>query len=464
MPFRWTNPHLTNKLHCFRSRRECRGSAVASSRVESIVGFGQHRFPRPGVRVARHLAACRARDGDQPASGGFAHSQQINTTGPVGKLEVSEASHGAVRGLEPAREALDTLRQEARTQLDSWTRQRVSTRLRGSLRSGLVRLRLRTATAEPLSSWPGALLAYALAESFEVSQDERDLHAIRSYAQRWMEVHHGKPLPNADYTANGRVLLWLYRLTGAAEFLDEAHRMASFLRELPSSDSGLMPYRLAAPNHIYVDSIGLVAPFVSDYITMRPDPALQTKVLLQTDTFLERAMDSVSGLPYHAFDDTSGRKLGAAGWGRGVGWLVFGIGELVRGGVGKADASDRRLAAYAVLCDRVSALQREDGSFSWLLQAFDGPADSSAGGLICCALASGMDAGVLDSVACSQAFDLGMKNIVSHGTAGRPLELASAECGGLGIYPQTYGVYPWGVAPGLLALARYLRNGPWNSE
>lgn len=352
--------------------------------------------------------------------------------------------------------ALGILRETARTQLAASIHPGPGARARRGVRSALVRSGLRPASAEGFGSWPGGLLASALAESHRVTNDDRDFDAVRDYAAWWMRRHHTRPLRNADYLANGRVVLWLYEKTGDTAFLDEARRMERYLREHPRSQSGLIPYRSIAPNQIYIDSIGLLAPFVTDYTRFAVDDFLRVAMIRQADAFFRRALDSRSGLPYHAFDDASGSKLGAAGWGRGVGWLLFGVGELLRSDRATAEANPSLVRSFLDLCDQVCELQTPQGSFSWLLPAMDGPADASAAGLIHCGLWSAGQLGAIDSPTRTLALSRSLASIVSSHLEGGDTDLASAECGGLGIYPQSYGHYPWAVAPHLMAISRYL--------
>jgi len=365
----------------------------------------------------------------------------------------------AVALREPAYAALGSLSDAARSQLAQWLRPTASERLRRTVRATLVRSHLRVASGENFASWPGGLLAHSLAQAFEVTQNPKDLEAVVGYGKWWMRTHQDKAPPNLDYVANGRLLLWLFHRSGSQDLLDAAKSMAAYVDNARKSPTGLMPYRQVAPSTIYIDSVGIVTPFIADYASASPDPHLSSIAASQIGAFMERGMDSVSGLPYHAFDDVTGEKLGAPGWGRGTGWLLLGCSEMLRG-----DASGRLFDqglsdAYQAVCERVSEFQRPDGSFSWLLQAHDGPADASATALIYCGLEGAALARARNSEPQSRSLVAAVESLVS-ATSQRSVPLASAECGGLGVYPQAYGSYPWSVGPSILALHRFLTLVP----
>ena len=109
------------------------------------------------------------------------------------------------------------------------------------------------------------------------------------------------------------------------------------------------------------------------------------------------------------------------------------------------------LLDYQELCKAVLAYQRKDGYFSWQLQAVDGPADTSATGMICATLQEGIEQGILTEDKYLQALQSGRSAIERAVNAGRVYQ-CSGECLDFSQYPQRYGAYPWSLGPALEVL------------
>ena len=99
----------------------------------------------------------------------------------------------------------------------------------------------------------------------------------------------------------------------------------------------------------------------------------------------------------------------------------------------------------------VAEYQRQDGSFSWLLPASEGHADTSATAMIACAIQAGIRRGCLEEDWAEQV-KAAAEFLLSSMKNGR-VEQCSAECMAFAEYPQRYGSYPWGDGPALKLFA-----------
>ena len=86
--------------------------------------------------------------------------------------------------------------------------------------------------------------------------------------------------------------------------------------------------------------------------------------------------------------------------------------------------------------------------FSWQLEAVEGPADTSATGMICVGLKQGIAAGVLAGEKYENALTAGSHALERSVRDGRVYR-CSGECEGFSRYPQCYGAYPWSLGPAL---------------
>ena len=114
-----------------------------------------------------------------------------------------------------------------------------------------------------------------------------------------------------------------------------------------------------------------------------------------------------------------------------------------------AYGAERLTDSYVGIVDAALMYQRKDGYFSWQLQALEGPADTSATGMICAALKKGIALGILQDQKYEQALQAGRNAVEKSIKDGRVYD-CSGECEGFGQYPQRYGAYPWALGAALM--------------
>lgn len=281
--------------------------------------------------------------------------------------------------------------------------------------------------------------------------------SLTAYYVRWIKK--GMPLAVLDDLLAGETLLSIYGEIekGASDFGGKlsgkrirkaVDRMASFAAEHPKDAAGSFFYRPAnVEKTVFVDSVGLTAPFLYRYGEMFDKQEYRELALRQIVNFLTDGMDGRTGLPYHGYDGESGCKYGIIGWGRAVGWLLRGMTGCMISDCGREKVS----APYMALVERVLAYQRPDGFFAWQLQALEGPADTSATGMICAAVKAGMELGVLAGEKYESVLSAGKHALERSVREGRVYD-CSGECEGFSCYPQRYSAYPWSLGPALTVL------------
>jgi rhamnogalacturonyl hydrolase YesR len=215
--------------------------------------------------------------------------------------------------------------------------------------------------------------------------------------------------------------------------------------EYPTNESGSFPYRAGQKNgYVFVDGIGLACPFLYRYGIVFGRQECKELAVRQIVNFLAYGMDTASALPYHGYDVSDGCKYGIIGWGRAVGWLLRGMTACLQDDYG----AERLQNPFTDLVDAALTFQRRDGFFSWQLQAMEGPADTSATGMICAALQQGIRLGILTQEKYGQAFQNGKSALERSVKDGRVYR-CSGECLDFAQYPQKYGAYPWALGPAL---------------
>lgn len=306
--------------------------------------------------------------------------------------------------------------------------------------------------------WPTGLLAYALWHNRNAAtaamQSNIDL-ALTGYFDRWEKRK--TPIFYLDDLLAGETFLAIYEqyilsqsniinTQNEAKYKAAIDKLAEYAINYEADETGSFPYRAAqGTGHIYVDSIGLACPFLYEYGNFYKKNEYMELALKQIANFFAYGIDTATGLPYHGYDIATGTKHGIIGWGRAVGWLLRGMTGCMTTDYGK----ERLQEVYSLLTDSVIEWQRKDGSFSWQLQALDGPTDTSATGMICAALNEGIKMKLLQGESYEHALELGRRAILKSIKNGRVYD-CSGECEGFAQYPQRYGAYPWSLAPALM--------------
>lgn len=222
-------------------------------------------------------------------------------------------------------------------------------------------------------------------------------------------------------------------------------KIYNFILSYSTSKNGSIVYRRNKP-YIFIDALGMICPYLIKYYhDVKKDEKILDIVFNQFFNFFNNGFDTHSGLPYHGFDLDEKNKLGIIGWGRAIGWLLFGIAECLD----YFPKNDTRIAMLKTkvqnLVQEVFGHIRKDGGFGWQVQALDGPADTSATAMIGYAVIKMIKIGFLEgnfSELLSKIEEFLANNVTDSGAVIN----SSAECQGFSMYPQKYENNSWGQA------------------
>ncbi len=328
-------------------------------------------------------------------------------------------------------------------------------------------LRRKTAPEDSVF-WPTGLLAAGLWRCRQEMAEGEITDVVRAdigltdwvievYYERWIDK--GCPILWLDDLLAGETILDAYeeyckrggnngivRAQTVEEYRQAAEKLARFGLEYPTDETGSFPYRANQDNGlVFVDSIGLACPFLYRYGELFDRQDTMELAVKQIVNYLAYGMDVSTGLPYHGYSVAEDCKYGIIGWGRAVGWLLRGM----TGCMGTEYGRERLEDSYIKAADAALGFQRKDGYFSWQLQALEGPADTSATGMICASLRQGLALGILQGEKYEQALQAGRSAVEKAVRNGRVYQ-CSGECEGLGQYPQRYGAYPWALGTALM--------------
>ena len=175
---------------------------------------------------------------------------------------------------------------------------------------------------------------------------------------------------NLDQINAGRNLFSLYEKTGEDRFLLASHRLKEQLDNHPRTFSGVFWHKEIYPWQIWLDGLYMQGPFNAQYAkTYGKDKDLDD-LIGQVETVYRLLKDPVTGLLYHAYDESRGMRwsdpktgLSPHFWGRAVGWFCMALVDIYEF---VPQGHPKRTVLEMILCTVLDAvLSFQDSSGMW---------------------------------------------------------------------------------------------------
>jgi rhamnogalacturonyl hydrolase YesR len=295
---------------------------------------------------------------------------------------------------------------------------------------------------------PSGALAWPVGLSFLLLNAERKL---ASADMPWIEHcfaglvdKTGSPLlpfTHIDHGGLAYAALRLYQLDGDNRYLRYATDMGNAMTALPRTGNNLISYTTGR-TEVLVDTLAFICPFLARLSQMTNRPDFAQTALKQLDAIWAYASPASGQWIHHGFDSLNMQRLGLAGWGRGVGWLLMAIVDTVLE-LPNGQERERWIERGQDLLSRLQGCQKPDGHWSWRLNKPEETSDSSVTGLIAYSLARWNQAYIQGHetyqpmlARCRLAIDTATDK------SGRIMQ-CSGEAAGIGRYSHDFGHYLW---------------------
>lgn len=215
-----------------------------------------------------------------------------------------------------------------------------------------------------------------------------------------------------------------------------------------STDGTLVYTNDLTSDERYVDTVGLVCPFLARYGAVYKKPEYTALAVKQLQAFTQWGLEPSSMLPNHAYSASSKLPLGVYGWGRGAAWYVLGLvdtyQELPEGADKTWIKEQLRKTADSYLC-----WQHTDGGFGHIMQ-MQNSYDSSATAAL--AYFYRQCAEIFNVSEYCTAADLCLQKLRSVTRITGAIDWCQGDTKGIGIFSQTYDIMPFAQGMTLRAM------------
>lgn len=213
--------------------------------------------------------------------------------------------------------------------------------------------------------WGDAIAFDGLLDAAQLLADPTYSRFCARFFQRWRS----RPASWTDYLTPGLALTRLASV-GTADFSDLTKRLLDHYRiQTPRGEGGLHYFRPDLPQFrttVLVDSLYHVPPFLAACAkTLNDDRLFVDATAMWRDHSLALSLPD-RPLLFHNYDHGSGRRRGY-GWGRGNGWALLGLLDLIECLPPRHIAREEAIDALQRLVAAIVPLQDESGFWRTLL-------------------------------------------------------------------------------------------------
>ena len=300
-----------------------------------------------------------------------------------------------------------------------------------------------------LFSWRYGMLLMGLAEAGRWDY-------VKKYVDRWME--YGDECEPCDCGLAGYAIIGLYEETGDEKYLPVIEDMKKMMEEWPTGEGGVVLYGREDYPDVYVDGTGMATPFIARYAGTFGDETMTAIARAQVTGYIKYGVNRVNQRAYHGYQNR-GVFAGEDGWGRGTGWLMHAIGNVM------CYCPDEETVGIAEkFIGKTMGYRLPDGMFPWSLSEPEGASDTSATGMIMWSVMKAKENGKFGNVSfdeITRTAKATLKDVRENGA----VYGSSGESGGWGAYnSDEYGNYNttfdanngWGQGGTLCFLSSYL--------
>lgn len=213
---------------------------------------------------------------------------------------------------------------------------------------------------------------------------------------------------------------------------------------------------------IYVDCLHFDPPFFAHLARITGERSWAERAIDEARGYGDLLLDADTGLYHHFWLERTAAAY-ALGWGRGQGWALLGLLDLLELTDPFLPGRDEIGRRAAALAEAMLERQREDGSWSTVVQIPASGTETSTGAFMAAAFFRGVRIGVLPADRFAEAAERAWQATLHHlPPSGRLLDVSAAVYSSTALehysHVPTGFLVPWGQGPVLVAAAERRRQ------
>jgi unsaturated rhamnogalacturonyl hydrolase len=158
---------------------------------------------------------------------------------------------------------------------------------------------------------------------------------------------------NIDNVNNGRVLLFLYKVTNNEKYWKAATQLREQLKKHPRTSEGGFWHKKIYPYQMWLDGLYMGEPFYAEYAAAAHDDTAFEDIARQFILMEKHARDPKTGLLYHGWDESKQQKWADSitgrspnFWARAMGWFGMALVDVLDYFPADTDTSQREVSDY----------------------------------------------------------------------------------------------------------------------
>jgi len=181
------------------------------------------------------------------------------------------------------------------------------------------------------------LQVLAIQKAGEATGEERYLKFVADWIDHFIQpdgtIRTYRPEEyNVDLVNSGKLLFGAYERTSDERYRKAIETLREQMRMHPRNHANGFWHKKIYPYQMWLDGIYMAGPFLTEYALRFNESSIFDDVVYQIMLIEKHARDAKTGLLYHAWDESKQQRwcdpqtgLSKYFWGRGIGWYVMGI-------------------------------------------------------------------------------------------------------------------------------------------
>lgn len=185
------------------------------------------------------------------------------------------------------------------------------------------------------------LQVLAIQKAGEATGDERCLQFVADWIDAFIQPDgairtYDMQTYNIDWVNSGKLLFGAYERSGDERYCKAIETLREQMRTHPRNHARGFWHKKIYPFQMWLDSIYMAGPFLSEYALRFNEPETFDDVVHQINLIDKHTRDPKTGLLYHAWDESKQQRwcdpetgLSKYFWGRAIGWYVMAIVDIL---------------------------------------------------------------------------------------------------------------------------------------